>query len=455
MSTKRDLVEAHAFSRRRLVSAFVSGAPGGREVEPVRPGRALIGGIALAVLLLAGAAIAGFFKPTVPDNWDEEGMFLSKETGQGYVRVPGDDALHPIVNATSARLIFADDLNPATVKQEAIDEEEIGDRLGIFGAPESLPGTARLVGTGWTACANTAGGVKLHLDPTVQAAEVPGGATVARAAGQFYVVATGPEGAYRLPLPDAAADRTDVLNALTLGSVTVLETSTDWINLFPRGPELSLASFDLGTPGTVDLGGRSVRVGSLVSLDGVVHLVGADGMIELDEFSQAVYGGLVGFGRPAVVNSFSGSRTVRDPQAWPDAKPAMVDGDEVCAVLHAGEGAAAQVGLAVDAGDSARAGSSLRGRDASVAAGYGAYVLTADHGVADGGTPWVIDSQAKRYRLGGKAGVSAAALGYGSYAVATIPDPWIELLPRCGPELSRAAALGNPDTVEVSTSCPG
>ena len=43
MATKKDLVEAHAFSRRRLVTAFVSGAPGGREVEPVRPGRVLIG----------------------------------------------------------------------------------------------------------------------------------------------------------------------------------------------------------------------------------------------------------------------------------------------------------------------------------------------------------------------------------------------------------------------------
>ena len=56
MATKKDLVEAHAFSRRRLVTAFVSGAPGGREVEPVRPGRVLIGGVALSVLLLAGAA---------------------------------------------------------------------------------------------------------------------------------------------------------------------------------------------------------------------------------------------------------------------------------------------------------------------------------------------------------------------------------------------------------------
>ena len=46
MATKRDLVEAHQFSRRRLVTAFVSGAPGGREVEPARPGRTIVGGLA-------------------------------------------------------------------------------------------------------------------------------------------------------------------------------------------------------------------------------------------------------------------------------------------------------------------------------------------------------------------------------------------------------------------------
>ena len=59
MATKTDLVEAYSFSRRRLVTAFVSGAPGGREVEPARPGRALVGGLALALLVVAGGAVTG------------------------------------------------------------------------------------------------------------------------------------------------------------------------------------------------------------------------------------------------------------------------------------------------------------------------------------------------------------------------------------------------------------
>lgn len=59
MPTQRDLVEAHSFSRRRLVTAFVAGAPGGREVEPARPGRTIVGGVVLGVLLMAGAFVTG------------------------------------------------------------------------------------------------------------------------------------------------------------------------------------------------------------------------------------------------------------------------------------------------------------------------------------------------------------------------------------------------------------
>lgn len=68
MATERDLAEAHAFDRRRLVTALVSGAPAVREVErEARPGRAALAGIALAVLLLvvaaADGALAGHHEP--------------------------------------------------------------------------------------------------------------------------------------------------------------------------------------------------------------------------------------------------------------------------------------------------------------------------------------------------------------------------------------------------------
>ena len=66
MATKKDLVEAYSFNRGRLVTAFVSGATGARAIEPARPGRNIVGGLALAGLLLAGAAIARTLSPSLP-----------------------------------------------------------------------------------------------------------------------------------------------------------------------------------------------------------------------------------------------------------------------------------------------------------------------------------------------------------------------------------------------------
>lgn len=452
MSTKRDLVEAHAFSRRRLVTAFVSGAPGGREVEPVRPGRVVIGGLALAVLLVAGAAIAGVFKPTVPDNWGQAGLFISKETGQGYVIEKDGEPLRPVVNATSAKLIFGKDLEPQTVVQSAIDKEEIGDRIGIFGAPESLPATSLLVGTGWTACTTSQGGLRLSVDRRPDVVDVPSGAVVAVADGQSYLMATGPDGTHRLPLP---RDSVNVLTALRIGTAQAVETSAEWVNLFPEGPALSIASFGLGAARTVSYGGTQVRVGQLVTYTGGTYVVGAKAPVELDAFSEAAYRALTGSSaEPTPVDGIGAASPVPSPAGWPSALPTQID-DEACAVLHAAEGEAAFVTLATDPGERASA-EGLSGRvHTRVAPSLGAYVLTAGHGDAEGGTPWVIDSQGKRYRLGGPAGSTADALGYGSYPVPTIPEAWIEPIRRCGPELSRMAAIGRPDDVEVSESCPG
>ncbi len=174
MATKKDLVEAHAFSRRRLVTAFVSGAPGGREVEPVRPGRVLIGGVALSVLLLAGAAIAGFLLGRPPAQWLDEGSFvISKDTGEQYVvLVAGDDpVLQRVPNYVSAQLLLGRaDLTPYTVRDKYIRGVQLGEDLGIDAAPAGLPAADELVDDGWTACTGEGVGIKLAVQrtPTVE-----------------------------------------------------------------------------------------------------------------------------------------------------------------------------------------------------------------------------------------------------------------------------------------------
>ena len=107
MSSKRDLVEAHSFNRRRLVTAFLSGAPGGREVEPVRYGRTLVGGTVLALLIVAGAAVSGFIKPSVPEDWSDGGLVVGEDSGSRFVALEG--TLYPVINTTSARLVLSGD----------------------------------------------------------------------------------------------------------------------------------------------------------------------------------------------------------------------------------------------------------------------------------------------------------------------------------------------------------
>lgn len=56
MPTSRDLVEAQAFERRRIVRAFLSGDSRGPAREPVRTARWLVVSAILAVVLTLGAA---------------------------------------------------------------------------------------------------------------------------------------------------------------------------------------------------------------------------------------------------------------------------------------------------------------------------------------------------------------------------------------------------------------
>lgn len=93
MVAKQDLVEAYSFNRRRLITAFVSGETGARAVEPARPGRTIVGGLALAGLLVAGAASARTVSQSVPANCAHSPGVIYGTTGQASVsRTPLDTA---------------------------------------------------------------------------------------------------------------------------------------------------------------------------------------------------------------------------------------------------------------------------------------------------------------------------------------------------------------------------
>jgi hypothetical protein len=458
MATKRDLVEAHAFSRRRLVTAFVSGAPGGREVEPARPGRTIVGGIALAVLLMAGAAVSGVLAGRTQVDWNNPGLILSKEKGQPYVitRASKHPVLNPVINITSARLILGSFVEPVIVPEKTIQEQTIGAEIGILGAPATVPDTSELVDTGWTACTATHHGVRTYVGPTPDASYADRDGFVVQSGGRRWLVAASAAGtgAYRYLLPPSAGGAQDrFLQSVGLGvGNEAVRVPSAWLGLWPAGGDLSWQSF--GIPGSAY--GKSVAyadqihlpraaVGDLVEVGGTGYLLAPGGPVRLTPFALGVYeaGNPPGGGfrtwqrptmdKPALVSPFESA-------SWPDGRMTPAAG-ELCAVLRSSAGSKPEVALATGPGDLATAAGVPAGRrDAGVAPRVGAYVLSADFSEATQGLPFLIDLKGNSHVLEGAA---ADKLGYAAVSPPVVPDAWVKLFPT-GAVLSPSLALCQP-----------
>jgi hypothetical protein len=442
MATKKDLVEAHAFSRRRLVTAFVSGAPGGREVEPVRPGRVLIGGVALSVLLLAGAAIAGFLLGRPPAQWLDEGSFvISKDTGEQYVVLRGGDdpLLQRVPNYVSAQLLLGEDeLTPYTVRDKYIRTVQLGEDLGIEGAPAGLPSSGELVDDGWTACTAADTGIKVALQQTPTVEDLAASAFLVSSKGQQWLVATAPavgsqEGtAYRIPMP---ADETQ---ASTVGdrlgfAATATEVDEEWLDLFRVGEPLERSSFGVtrrgervpyGDTGT-DL--SRYRIGDLlVSSEGTHYLLGDEKPERLNDFAAMVYDVV---GEPATEipdRLYASFGDAKIPEEWPSGLPQAVGTGAMCAVLHPEPGSAPTVSLATNpTGTADPVEAEVRpGRHAvDVEPSGGAYVLSGSDESTDSGTPYVIDTKGQKYALYGPE--VPDYIGYSSVDPAVVPSSWL------------------------------
>ena len=466
MATKKDLVEAYSFSRRRLVTAFVSGAPGGREVEPTRPGRTIVGGLALAVLMAAGAAIAGVFAPRAPSDWNQPGLVISRETGSAYVILEESDEpeLRPVINSTSAKLVLGADAGPTLISQDTIDDQRIGDDIGILGAPASLPTPSLLIDDGWTACTADRRGIDVQVADHPDVTPAPGTGVTVRSGGRYFVVVqperSGPTeaGAHLYPVPRQRApgvDQTDnLLTALELeptrGAVRV---PREWLGLFPVGSPLDWTSFGLdGFGGEPDqpLPGdaRGARVGDVLVTDSDESLlVTKGGPVEIGGFAEQVYLNVITpDGDVPHTRSVSDAPAVEravdllDETDWPDDVPTVLSSSP-CAQLVTEEGRSPVVLLA---GPGETAGDVDLGAgdiERSVDPGRGAYVLSGGWADTDTGSPFVVDSRGRAHPLVGQG--TADLLGYADVPAPVVPDTWVELF-ACGVELSRDAALSPP-----------
>ena len=81
MPSNKDILEAQRFNRRRLVTAFTSGTPGGKELESKSTTRPLIVGASLAALAVLIAVAVGRFLPTLPSGWQDSHLIITKGEG--------------------------------------------------------------------------------------------------------------------------------------------------------------------------------------------------------------------------------------------------------------------------------------------------------------------------------------------------------------------------------------
>jgi len=462
VATKKDLVEAYSFSRRRLVTAFVSGAPGGREVEPSRPGRTIIGGLALAVLLCAGAAIAGVFKSDDDIDWAQPGLILSEEKGAAFVILEpneeGEHQVRPVINVTSAQLILGEDATPPEVVAQAeIDKKDLGPDIGILGAPVTVPDTGDLIETGWTACTDDDRGTRFSVMPEPDVDPAPGSGLLVENGGTHYVVAhsapdtEGESRAYRYELPKLPG----IDNLLRDVGLPITRSATavpsEWLDLFPAGGAVKLESFGIDRMGETSpqagRGGlpRDAKVGDYYEIEGRLTVLTKDGPAELSEFARAVYIQI----RPESADDLGLSEPpdVRQEDApyedahWPSGVMSQVIGEQ-CAQLLAEPGELPRAVLVQDPGEHASAAEVEAGdREVTVDPGHGAFVLSGGWHDPEVGEPFVMDAKGFSYALIGTDAVDN--LGFGDYDAPVVPDSWLHLFEE-GEELSVDAALCPP-----------
>ncbi|MBM9461689.1 type VII secretion protein EccB [Nocardioides sp. zg-536] len=464
MATKKDLVEAYSFSRRRLVTAFVSGAPGGREVEPARPGRMIVGGVALAVLLVAAGAVAGALNPRTDPSWSEPGL-VTDDHGALYIILdesvfPGQVQLRSIINVTSAQLILGSDVKTKSVPDETLSQQEKGPQIGILDAPATVPGPRQLINSGWSSCTASGAGIRTEIAEEVRPRPADDQAFVVRAAdsGKRYLIAEAdvdrlPRRAYSYQLP---ADNDGLYDALRLSPNDEIEVPDEWLGLFPAGEPLDargLGLGDLGAPAGLSGYTDGALVGDLYVRNNNTYVATRSGFVKLTPFAEAVLRNTPVDGKrrlPREITAGPGaSFTIDegvpyDASSWPEALPtgSVSASEEICGVLVTEEGNVPAVRLAtVPAEVGMLEGVAAGSREVDVMSGHGALVRSADWGSTTGTSIYLIDDRGRSNSVAGAEEVER--LGYDGVDKVVVPDSWNKLF-RPGADLSVLAALCPP-----------
>ena len=107
MPSSKDILEAQRFNRNRLITAFTSGTPDGREVDTPSPVRPLIFGLVVAVILSVVGIGMRVFAPSPQLGEAQYQLVDVKGTGaryfwaNGVLHPPSVHIVHDIINSAA------------------------------------------------------------------------------------------------------------------------------------------------------------------------------------------------------------------------------------------------------------------------------------------------------------------------------------------------------------------
>ena len=443
MATKKELIEAQGFSRRRLLSAFIGGAPGGKELEPAQPLRAVVAGVALTAMVILGGVFYGLLRPGLPEGWENNRLILASDTGARYVSIKG--VLYPVINTASARLMIeADEFAVITTDQATLEGIEIGATVGILGAPDAVASPEQLINDGWSACQRD-GETALAISTQIQANAVDD-ATVVRVNDVLYVIS----GQYRYKVDPSA--EAPILRAVGLSSVTPEDVDSNWLGLFTEGADLSpIVVENAGTRIT----GSDVVIGSAIHPQGTpdsnLFLVTEDReLAALSPLAYQLY--LLGTGSGELGDPQEGSTSTAslenadDPAGgidWPqDALTPLVTEENTCALLTHVDGTPVTV-LGTLRDDSPITADNL---GVTMEGGHGSLVYT---GTGDAPPIFLIDESGTAYAIPGATEDVLARLGYELDDIDQVTPAWLKFMAP-GPALDIESAGKTPQANAAS-----
>ncbi|MGW7352723.1 type VII secretion protein EccB [Streptomyces sp. NPDC054784] len=280
MASRRDELNAYTFAKKRLLAAFLQPTPSGTEEGAPRPLRAVVPGVVIGVVIMAGFGAWGMFKPKAPEGWDEVGakVIIGSDSTTRYVvlETDGKKQLHPVLNLASGRLVVEPDkFGIVKVDEATLDNGDIphGATIGIPYAPDRLPDAGEASKKKrWAVCTQPDGRGRSVQEAGFVFSDREKGKVEGRdrLAGGEVMYVEGPD--EKLYLVDRAGTRYEIVDNPNLLLTVVGKTrdepqrvTSDWLKTLNQGSKIDFP----------DLLGVGEPAGASEGLDADVNRVGA------------------------------------------------------------------------------------------------------------------------------------------------------------------------------------